>query len=79
MQKFDNKIVLLRKTPIFSPKLSKIAENCDLDIDNRYFGLKNSWQLRDGQPEPQQKSRHIGQRKYSFNTYYFENSLTTKK
>jgi hypothetical protein len=33
MQNFDHDIGFLRKMPIFSQKLSKIAENCDHNID----------------------------------------------
>jgi hypothetical protein len=37
----------LRKTPIFSPKLSKIAENCDHNIDPRSSSIGSACHLGD--------------------------------
>jgi hypothetical protein len=36
----------LRKTPFFSPKIVKIAENCDHNIDPCFFPGQASWPLR---------------------------------
>jgi hypothetical protein len=40
MQKFDHNIGFLEKRKFFCRKLSKIAENCDLDIGPRQYVQK---------------------------------------
>jgi hypothetical protein len=41
MQKFDHHFVFLRKNAILCRKLSKIAENCDHNIDPLIFFSQN--------------------------------------
>jgi hypothetical protein len=45
MQNFDNNIVFWEKRQLFRRKLSKIAENCDHNIDPEYVwrGVLSLW------------------------------------